>query len=66
MKSKGMRMDYTASIPSINCRASGSTAGILPIDSVIVGDSTEAIRNFPSDCVHMILSDIPYGIGVED
>jgi site-specific DNA-methyltransferase (adenine-specific) len=38
----------------------------LELDSLIVGDSREALRSLPSDFVHLILSDIPYGIGVED
>ena len=36
------------------------------LDTLIVGDSREELRIFPSDFVHLILSDIPYGIGVED
>jgi len=38
----------------------------VPLDSVIVADSTEELRTLPSDSIHLILSDIPYGIGVED
>jgi site-specific DNA-methyltransferase (adenine-specific) len=30
------------------------------------GDSLELIRSVPSDSVHLILSDIPYGIGADD
>ena len=36
------------------------------MDTLIVGDSREELRILPSDFVHLILSDIPYGIGVED
>ena len=43
-------------------------AGVLPLDAVLVGDSTRRrFVPFPSDSVHLILeSDIPYGIGAED
>ncbi|HEV2197970.1 MAG TPA: site-specific DNA-methyltransferase [Candidatus Acidoferrum sp.] len=36
------------------------------MDTLIVGDSREELRGLPADSVHLILSDIPYGIGVED
>lgn len=36
------------------------------LDTVTVGDSRSELRRLPSDLVHLILSDIPYGIGVED
>lgn len=35
-------------------------------DYVINGDSLESLRTLPDQCVHLILSDIPYGIGAED
>ena len=38
----------------------------MPLDDVLMGDSTELIRQLPNSSVHLILSDIPYGIGVED
>jgi len=38
----------------------------LALDTLIVGDSREELRSLPSDFVHLILSDIPYGIGIED
>jgi site-specific DNA-methyltransferase (adenine-specific) len=40
--------------------------GSVPLDTVIVGDSAKEIRALPSNSVHLILSDIPYGIGAED
>jgi site-specific DNA-methyltransferase (adenine-specific) len=43
-----------------------SSAKSPELDTLIVGDSREELRIFPSDFVHLILSDIPYGIGVED
>lgn len=38
----------------------------LSPDEIIAGDSTVLIKEVPSSSVHLILSDIPYGIGVED
>lgn len=43
-----------------------STANVLTLDMVIVGDSIQELQTLPSASVHLILSDIPYGIGVED
>ncbi|HEU6441645.1 MAG TPA: hypothetical protein VFF38_04745, partial [Microvirga sp.] len=37
-----------------------------PLDDVLAGDSVELIRCLPPESVHLILSDIPYGIGAED
>lgn len=34
--------------------------------NVILGDSIERIRDLGDSSVHLILSDIPYGIGIED
>ena len=30
------------------------------------GDSFELIKNIPSESIHLILSDIPYGIGIDE
>ncbi len=38
----------------------------LPLDTVQHGDCIELIRTMPSNSVHLIASDIPYGIGAED
>lgn len=35
-------------------------------DKVIEADSTTALATLPSQSIHLILSDIPYGIGAED
>lgn len=35
-------------------------------DSVVCGDSVELIKFVQAESVHLILSDIPYGIGAED
>lgn len=36
------------------------------LNKVEQGDSIQLIKSFPSNSVHLILSDIPYGIGVDD
>ena len=33
---------------------------------VVAGDSIQLLRDVPDDTAHLILSDIPYGIGTED
>lgn len=38
----------------------------LPLNQVIHADSIVAIQSFPDNTVHLILSDIPYGIGMEE
>lgn len=35
-------------------------------DNVLIGDSLDLLKNMSGDSVHMILSDIPYGIGLDD
>jgi site-specific DNA-methyltransferase (adenine-specific) len=37
-----------------------------PLDEIIHGDSILQIKDLPSGMGHLILSDIPYGIGAED
>lgn len=36
------------------------------LDEVLKGDCIELIKELPPDYVHLILSDIPYGIGMDD
>lgn len=36
------------------------------VSKIIHGDSIEIIKKFPSSSIHAIISDIPYGIGLED
>jgi site-specific DNA-methyltransferase (adenine-specific) len=36
------------------------------LDTVSLGDSTELIKQLDENFIHLILSDIPYGIGVDD
>jgi len=46
---------------------SAAAAGrALPLDEVLAGDSIALVRSLPPESVHLILSDIPYGIGAED
>lgn len=35
-------------------------------DILIQGDSIEIVKTFPASSIHAIISDIPYGIGLED
>ena len=39
---------------------------MIQLDNFIHGDSIEIIKNFPDDFFHAIISDIPYGIGLDD
>jgi site-specific DNA-methyltransferase (adenine-specific) len=39
---------------------------LLPLDEIIQGDSVMRLRELPPCSAHLILSDIPYGIGAED
>ncbi|MDR2426028.1 MAG: site-specific DNA-methyltransferase [Endomicrobium sp.] len=36
------------------------------INNIICGDCKDVLKNIKSDSIHLILSDIPYGIGVDD
>ncbi|MCC6476726.1 site-specific DNA-methyltransferase [bacterium] len=38
----------------------------LPINSVSAEDGIQAVQGFPDESIHLILSDIPYGIGADD
>ena len=38
----------------------------LPLNQIILGDSVIRLKELPASSVHLILSDIPYGIGAED
>jgi site-specific DNA-methyltransferase (adenine-specific) len=43
-----------------------SFAKSVDLDTFVVGDSRDELRKLPSEFVHLIVSDIPYGIGAED
>lgn len=36
------------------------------MNTIILGDSIKKIKTFPDNCIHLILSDIPYGIGMDE
>jgi site-specific DNA-methyltransferase (adenine-specific) len=36
------------------------------LDSVVTADGIEAVKGLPDDSIHLVLSDIPYGIGADD
>jgi site-specific DNA-methyltransferase (adenine-specific) len=36
------------------------------LDKVVHADSAQTLTQIPSNSIHLILSDIPYGIGAED
>jgi site-specific DNA-methyltransferase (adenine-specific) len=38
----------------------------LPLDSVALADGIVAVKDLPDSSVHLILSDIPYGIGADE
>jgi site-specific DNA-methyltransferase (adenine-specific) len=38
----------------------------FPLDRIVLGDSIIRMKELTSNSVHLILSDIPYGIGAED
>lgn len=42
-----------------------SRSPLLPIDRLLVGDSVSLVKDLPDSCAHLILSDIPYGIGFD-
>ena len=39
---------------------------VVKLNSVIFGDCREILKNIESESIHLILSDIPYGIGIDD
>lgn len=63
-------MAIIATTPILNSGENGDghsgTLCTLPLNQVIQGDSVGLIRELPPSSVHLILSDIPYGIGAED
>jgi site-specific DNA-methyltransferase (adenine-specific) len=38
----------------------------VSLDQILCGDSIESLRSLPSNYFHLILSDIPYGIGMDE
>jgi site-specific DNA-methyltransferase (adenine-specific) len=39
---------------------------VVKLNSVIFGDCREILKNIESESIHLILSDIPYGMGIDD
>ena len=52
--------------PKIIAPISNTGKDALSLDRIIVGDSVRCIKQAPACAVHLILSDIPYGIGAEE
>src|SRR5712671_511716 len=52
--------------PMIGHNAMASPAKSIQLDELVVGDSRHILKTLPPEFVHLILSDIPYGIGAED
>ena len=38
----------------------------MPLDAMLCGDSLELLKDLPSEAAHLFLSDIPWGIGLDD
>ena len=38
----------------------------LPTDRIICGDSRKVLKTFPENSIHLIISDIPYGIALDE
>ncbi len=36
----------------------------MEVDRIITGDCLEVMRDMPDDCVDLVLTDPPYGVGV--
>jgi modification methylase len=36
----------------------------IPINTIICGDSLEVMRDWPDGCVDLVLTDLPYGVGI--
>lgn len=49
-----------------NCWEHEMTSETYPIDSVSLADGIQAVKKLTDSCIHLILSDIPYGIGADD
>lgn len=47
-------------------RRNASDIREMPLDQIINGDCLTELKKLPDNSVHLILSDIPYGIGLED
>ncbi len=52
--------------PKAEAEMRSSVTSNLPLNRIIEGDSVVRMKDLPSSSVHLILSDIPYGIGAEE
>jgi len=64
----GQNREVSLSSPSflLENDAMASAAVGSTLDQFIVGDSRRELKKLPPEFAHLILSDIPYGIGAED
>jgi site-specific DNA-methyltransferase (adenine-specific) len=64
-------------MPQISTRTSRRNAALISaskspsadvnlLDKIVLGDSVAGVKQLPDSFAHLILSDIPYGIGAED
>ena len=37
----------------------------LPINQIVCGDCLEVMKDWPDNCVDLVLTDFPYGVGIE-
>ena len=62
-------MGILATTPAVDPLAGSETPPAssqpLPLNQVMEGDSVTCVKDLPPSSVHLILSDIPYGIGAE-
>jgi site-specific DNA-methyltransferase (adenine-specific) len=64
--SMALHVTPTISESRAHAKMRSSVSPIHQINQIIEGDSVLGLKALPSSSVHLILSDIPYGIGAED
>lgn len=52
-------------VPKSPTRKRSAQAVVPHLNEILTGDSVAILRQLPADSIHMIASDIPYGIGVD-
>jgi site-specific DNA-methyltransferase (adenine-specific) len=50
----------------VSARAQARREAGAPLDQILRGDSLERLQELPGESAHLVLSDIPYGIGLDD
>ena len=58
--------DIPGWLDGIDRSAHAAGRDLLPVDSIQQGDSLDLLPSLPDESIHLIVSDIPYGIGVDD